>query len=341
MIEEKDKISVIIPVYNIADFLPKCLDSIIHNTYNNLEIICINDGSTDSSLEVLNHFAEKDSRIVVVNKKNEGVSAARNKGIETATGDFVTFIDGDDMVHSRYFEILKNTMEKGKADITVCEYSVFDDLSQINSYLENHYEHYSYNAVDNEFPINYLKSVVNVLYRSEVIKHCRFPVGIKIAEDTYFNVFLYIYMLDRGKKLKVVSVNEKLYYYFRREDSAVHSIPIYTGRTDIIKLYINMYDSLTISKCKSLILDYSIKNLLAIRYLAMYSKEYNQIKKDAQPLFRKLFSLLRTNREIGILKKTVYYMFFKFPMIYRLYRIITDKSMLDYERKQRLENKNV
>lgn len=338
---ERDKISVIIPVFNIADYLPQCLNSIIQNTYENLEIICIDDGSTDQSLKVLNAFAEKDSRIIVIHKKNEGVSAARNTGIEAATGDFITFIDGDDIVHNRYFEILKKTTDKENADLTVCEYSVFDDLSHITSYLENRYENYNYNIVDKAFPINYLKSITNTLYRCDVVKNYRFPVGVKIAEDTYFNANLYIHMLDCGTKLKVVMINEKLYYYFYRENSAVHSIPIYTGRIDVVKLYIALYNELETLKCKSLILDYSIKNLLAIRYLAMFSKDYDEIKKDSLPVFKQLFSMLKRNKDINVLKKAVYFMLYKSPHIYRLYRIITDRSMLDYERKQRSENKNV
>ena len=100
------KISVIIPIYNTAAYLPRCLDSILQNTYRSLEIICVNDGSTDDSAVILERYAAADSRIIAVNQENAGVSAARNTGLDMATGDFIAFVDSDDWVHPQYFEIL-------------------------------------------------------------------------------------------------------------------------------------------------------------------------------------------------------------------------------------------
>ena len=92
-------ISVIIPVYNVEAYLPRCLDSVIQNTYRNLEIICVDDGSTDGSPEILRDYAQRDARITVITKENGGVSSARNAGLDRATGEFVAFIDSDDFVH--------------------------------------------------------------------------------------------------------------------------------------------------------------------------------------------------------------------------------------------------
>ena len=100
------KISVIIPIYNTAKYLPRCLDSILNNMYQNLEVICINDGSTDESAVILERYAAADSRIISVNKANAGVSAARNTGLDIATGDFIAFVDSDDWIHFQFFEIL-------------------------------------------------------------------------------------------------------------------------------------------------------------------------------------------------------------------------------------------
>ena len=96
MSETEKTISVIIPVYNTADYLPRCLDSVINSDYRNLEIICVNDGSTDNSLDILNEYAEKDSRIRVITITNGGVSNARNVGIESSSGEFIAFVDSDD-----------------------------------------------------------------------------------------------------------------------------------------------------------------------------------------------------------------------------------------------------
>lgn len=104
MPHEKPLISVIIPVYNTEAYLERCLVSVLSNTYRDLEVICINDGSTDGSLEILNAFARQDERVTVIDKKNGGLSAARNDGLRRATGEWIAFIDSDDWIHPRYFE---------------------------------------------------------------------------------------------------------------------------------------------------------------------------------------------------------------------------------------------
>ena len=128
-------LSVIIPVYNVQEYLGRCLESVIQNTYKNLEIICINDGSTDHSFEILQEYAKKDRRFIVINQKNMGVSAARNTGLEIASGENIAFIDSDDWIHPQYFEILLKMQEICKSDISVCRYSrtkkkSFCELSQ-------------------------------------------------------------------------------------------------------------------------------------------------------------------------------------------------------------------
>ena len=105
-----DKISVIIPVYNTAPYLKRCLDSVLGSTYRNLEVICVNDGSTDESLSILEHYQELDDRIVVITQNNRGLSAARNTGMAQATGAFLSFVDSDDWVHPQMFELLRNAM---------------------------------------------------------------------------------------------------------------------------------------------------------------------------------------------------------------------------------------
>ena len=100
------EVSIIVPVYNVGKFLAKCLESLVGQTFKNIEIICINDGSTDNSLEILNSFAGKDERIILVNQPNQGVSKVRNCGLEMAKGKFLLFIDGDDYIASDFVEKL-------------------------------------------------------------------------------------------------------------------------------------------------------------------------------------------------------------------------------------------
>ena len=111
------KISVIIPVYNVEEYLRECLDSVINQTLSDLEIICINDGSEDSSLEILKEYEAKDKRIKVIDKKNEGLSATRNLGIEIATGEYISFVDSDDYLDLNFYEKLYIAAKKHDADI--------------------------------------------------------------------------------------------------------------------------------------------------------------------------------------------------------------------------------
>lgn len=119
MIESKLKVSVIVPIYNVEKYLKKCIKSIIGQTYENIEIILVEDGSPDNSSEICDEFAKMDKRIKVIHKKNEGVSAARNSGLDVATGDYVCFVDGDDYVMPDYVEYMLKLAIDNKTDISL------------------------------------------------------------------------------------------------------------------------------------------------------------------------------------------------------------------------------
>ena len=111
------KITVIIPVYNVEIYLADCLDSVLQQTLNEIEIICINDGSSDNSLEILKEYARKDSRIIIISQENKGLGSARNRGLEVATGEYVAFLASDDWVDNNYYEKLYNTAKKYNSEI--------------------------------------------------------------------------------------------------------------------------------------------------------------------------------------------------------------------------------
>ena len=117
----KCKISIIIPVYNAEKYLRKCLDSVINQTLKEIEIICINDGSTDLSLSILKKYATCDNRIKIINQENQGVAIARNNGLKYATGEYIGYVDSDDYVSSIFFELLYNNAKKYNADIACGE----------------------------------------------------------------------------------------------------------------------------------------------------------------------------------------------------------------------------
>lgn len=120
----KPLISVILPIYNVAQFLPRCIESVCSQTYDNLEIILVDDGSPDDCGDICDKYAEKDNRIVVVHKQNGGLSDARNKGAEIANGEYITFIDSDDYVTDTYVEYLYSLIEKYHTRMSLCTHTV-------------------------------------------------------------------------------------------------------------------------------------------------------------------------------------------------------------------------
>ena len=119
--QEEVKISIIIPVYNVEKYLHECLDSIINQTFKDLEIICVDDGSTDKSSEILEEYEQKDKRFTVISQPNKGVSAARNRGMQQAKGKYIMFVDSDDYVHPRFYELLLQALKEEGADIAGCD----------------------------------------------------------------------------------------------------------------------------------------------------------------------------------------------------------------------------
>lgn len=120
------KVSIIVPVYNMEKYLNKCMDSLVNQTLEDIEIITINDGSKDSSLKILNEYKEKyPNKVVIINQENQGISVARNNGINAATGKYIGFVDSDDYVKTDMFEKLYKKIEKTKSDIVICDYEKY------------------------------------------------------------------------------------------------------------------------------------------------------------------------------------------------------------------------
>ena len=218
-----EKITVIVPVYNVENYLNKCLDSLINQTYKNLEIIVINDGSIDNSGEICQEYAQKDNRIVYIEKENGGQSEARNMGLDRMTGSYVAFVDSDDWVELDYVEILYKKITEYQADIAVGNYYSFNESEGMyyfhifgDSYYEKVYDNVS--IFENLYESQEMKSfslisVWGKLYRVDLVKHLRFDIG-KLGEDGYLNQK--IYLLAE----KTIYLNKGLYAYRQREGSS-------------------------------------------------------------------------------------------------------------------------
>lgn len=210
-------ISVILPIYNVEDFLPQCLDSVINQTYQNLEIILVNDGSTDSCPQICEEYAKKDSRIKVIHKKNGGLSEARNVGFENSSGDFIAYVDSDDLLSVHFCKSLFDRLHEFKADVAECGYIRFFDVSELKENQNEDEE--SIEIFDSEtsllrLMLGPLNSMVwNKLYRREVVENHRFPVG-KINEDEYWTYKIL------GNAKRTVKFYDVLYFY-RKQGSSI------------------------------------------------------------------------------------------------------------------------
>lgn len=217
-----DKVSVIVPVYKVEDYLDICVESIVCQTYKNLEIILIDDGSPDSCPQKCDIWAEKDSRIKVIHKKNEGVSAARNFGIEVATGKYISFIDSDDFIDNQMFEHMVNGFRERDVQLVVC--GLYRGEKRINSAdckIVDQEQAYKMLFDIRSFP--YFEGYVwNKLYLTSVIKEekLQFDMTLKMCEDTLFN-FHYLRCIQT-----VVLLNVCEYHYVIRDTSVMCVKPI-------------------------------------------------------------------------------------------------------------------
>lgn len=211
------KISVIVPIYNVCEYLDRVISSLINSTYKELEIILIDDGSTDNSGEICDKFKRIDKRIKVIHKINEGVSVARNVGLKEATGDYVGFVDSDDLVSKDMFKILYENIINTNSDISVCGFVTFK---------EGFPEYTISNNIQEFDKISSLKELIsdgkitnflwNKLFKKELFNDIEFPKG-KIYEDMYILPKVF------EKVRKVCYTESKLYGYFQRQNSYVNT----------------------------------------------------------------------------------------------------------------------
>ena len=202
------KVSIIVPVYNTAKYLNKCINSLLNQTLKEIEIILINDGSTDNCESIIKKY--KDKRIKYISKKNEGIGKTRNLGIEIASGEYLAFIDSDDYIESKFCEVMYNKAIKDKCDIVICDY--FEDIN--NELKEIKFASFKdTNLMENPEIINYINlGPCNKIYKKELIKdnNILFKKGVWF-EDVEFTYRLLPYINSIGV------VKEKFYNYVQRD----------------------------------------------------------------------------------------------------------------------------
>ena len=213
-------ISIIIPVYNTGTYLIRCVDSIIHQTYKDLEIIIVDDGSRTETYNICDTLATRDSRVRVFHKKNEGVSVARNFGLSKSKGDYIGFVDSDDWINPYMYEKLLNNLTESCADVVYCDaLTIWDNGEEESDTFANLHNSGELKDIDVTPSILYeiAGSVCRGLYRRELLEGIDFPVGLKFSEDRFFN----LQVLSNAKL--IYYLKEPFYYRYMREDSCVNS----------------------------------------------------------------------------------------------------------------------
>lgn len=212
-------ITIVVPVYKVEKYLNRCVDSILNQTYQNFEIILVDDGSPDNCGKICDEYAEKNSRIFVIHQKNGGLSAARNTGInwfyEQGRSDYITFVDSDDWLHPEYLRILMNRITENQVKISVCDFkrvlgetphenydSINFELSPPEDFLVNHFWQYNY--------------ACGKIYHKSVFYDVRYPIG-KTFEDT-FTTYKVLHKCE-----KIAYTDLQLYYYFQNKQGISHS----------------------------------------------------------------------------------------------------------------------
>lgn len=295
------KVSIIVPVFNCEMYLNRCLDSICSQTHNNLEIILVNDGSTDNSLNICNSFARKDKRITVIDKKNEGQGKARNEALKIITGDYVLFCDSDDCINIYMVEELLRVSLEENADIVQC------------SYIEkNHDENFDYTEVirinssdffeekkfGNERALCYYTEdviPVNKLISKDLINGHYFPEGI-YYEDKHLMFRL------RHIAKKIVYVKTKYYYYVQSVNSTMRNE---LDEKRIRSSFVVSKDLLEYCLNNSLIENYEselggyLRKLLSIYFYTLKKNEYKFYNLEAEKELKKYLPQLKKNKYIS------------------------------------------
>ncbi len=323
-------ISVIVPIFNVEKYLPPCIESILNQTYKDLEIILVDDGSTDSCLEICQHYAKNDQRIVVIHKENGGQSSARNAGLDNCHGDYISFIDGDDFIHPEMLETMCQLIREEKNSIASCNAIYYYDNTEI-TYPPVHSAHAERNADDlmmslfkKSNTIPWAGSSCTKLYSKEVIGQMRFRD--LSAEDCVFNAEVAVQNCK-----KIITTNNSFYYYRQRINSttAQWRKSINKVAIDISNSWLFLLDNV-IPKDKevwrSTILTYMYTGVIDTR---LYADKYNHIengldikqyaKQTATEILRKTRSEFLHNKIISVPTKLKILFFLSSPKAYQTF----------------------
>lgn len=313
-------ITIVVPVYKVEEYIERCVDSILKQSYEDFELLLVDDGSPDNCGIICDKYAEKDNRIFVIHKKNAGLSAARNTGInwfyEQGRSDYITFADSDDWLHPDYLKILLDGMTKNNVDISVCNYTRVTDIIPHETFNNVEYEITTPEdfLVNHSWQYNY---AWGKLYHKSVFCDVRYPVG-KNFEDT-FTTYKVLHKCE-----KVAYTNLPLYYYLRNEKGISRS----PWNTSELVIFDAMQEQLSFYKERGLQKAYDKEFELFVHHHAYQIVRIKENKKDLKKNKQKLKeiknelkSYLKNNKDKFNVHNMTYSYEAAYPFTMKLYAL--------------------
>lgn len=300
------KISVIIPVYGVEDYIEKCIQSLLNQTHKNFEALIIDDGSLDNSIKIAKNLIKEDPRFIFLEKENGGQASARNLGLDNAKGAFIAFLDSDDYIEPNYLSELYGKIQAEHADIATCNINFVDLKGNITRKFINNVEEY-YKSKDFLLCKYHISTFVwDKLFRANLFNNMRFDNNIRTYEDAHFT-FKVVY------NKKIVHVDHFLHNYVQRPGSTSHDLkPTYIqDRIAVKNSHLNFAEQHRSSfpECSSYINFCYLKTFIyfTATNLARYSKNYSEdiitLTKEIDPkvfTFKNILSLIKTEPKVGL-----------------------------------------
>lgn len=301
-----EKLSIIVPVYNAEKYISRCLDSLINQTYKNVEIIVVNDGSLDNSLRICEKYQQVDSRVKIYSQRNRGVSEARNLGLKKCQGEYIAFVDADDFISEFFAEDMVKLVQDNPCSIGICD-------TYINSKTDDNYTY-------TELFINNW-TVTGKIFPKYLVENIYFDSNLKIAEDLLFltNVFL------SNGKVRLLHIKKALYFYMINKSSAMHSKKYDIKLLNSLKVEVECYKKLSekqVDLSNSLLIFNGIYQFMSRFWQQTISeirKNYNDylVVKDISCKYKDvLVRCYKLNRKKG----TVIFVLLKCPYIYYFFK---------------------
>lgn len=322
---KEELISIIVPIYNVEEYLPECIESLINQTYKNIEIILVDDGSKDNCGSICDEYAKKDNRIIVIHKENGGLSDARNKGIDISKGEYLTFVDSDDVVSTQFIEKLYKMILENNCEIAICDYIRFENEIPKDENIQVEVETVSNLEILTRVYDENVKMIVawNKIYKKELFEQIRYPVG-KINEDQ-FTTYKVIYNAN-----KIAVSNEKMYYYRSNPNSIMGSnfnekrLQVLEALEERMQFYKDKSLDGLYKKTQTSYLDIIISLFISSRQNMQDSKKCEEILLSK---FKSAYKKMKNNEMISMVERRNYIIFnFSHNLFYFILKV---KGSLD------------